>query len=139
MINARSKGATGERELAALLEGWARECGVTVNLSRNLEQARNGGYDLVGISTLAIEVKRVQVLAVDTWWKQALRQAKGQGLIPFLAYRQNNKPWAFRVRVQAAHHCAGLTHYHACDADLGLTEGKQWFQYHVHVNRELFA
>ena len=42
-VSERRKGADGERELAKLL--YDR---LGVELKRNLEQSRNGGYDLEG-------------------------------------------------------------------------------------------
>ena len=98
MVNARNKGASGERELAMLLMGWGLEIGVKLDLERNLEQWRSGGHDLIGVPGLAIEVKRVEVLAVASWWQQAVRQAERVKAVPMLAYRGNRKPWRFMVR-----------------------------------------
>lgn len=88
----RSKGGRGERELAKLL---ADRLGVKV--SRNLLQTREGGYDLNGIEGWALEVKRQESLAINSWWKQTLEQSKGAK--PVLAYRQSRKPWRFVVRL----------------------------------------
>lgn len=38
-------------------------------------QAAVGGEDLVGLPWYSIEIKRVETLAVATWWEQAVRQA----------------------------------------------------------------
>lgn len=98
---AKAKGASGERELAALLTAWAAEIGMEVQLKRNLEQVRGGGHDLVGLEAygLATEVKRVEAKAINTWWAQAVRQAEQAGDIrPLLAWRQNRQPWRFRIR-----------------------------------------
>lgn len=88
----RDKGGRGERELAKLL---AERLGVKV--TRNLLQTREGGYDLDGIDGWALEVKRQENLAINSWWKQTLEQAKGSK--PVLAYRQSRKPWRFIVRL----------------------------------------
>lgn len=100
MVNGRAKGASAERELAELLTGWAATAGVKLELKRNLEQVRGGGHDLVGLEQygLAVEVKRVEQLALSTWWGQAVRQAEKVGCLPVLAWRQNRKPWRFRIR-----------------------------------------
>lgn len=121
----RAKGASGERELAALLTVWATEIGRAVELARNLEQVRGGGHDLTGLECygLAVEVKRVEALAVDTWWRQAVRQAeKAGGLVPVLAWRQNRRPWRFRIRafVWPAHK--------PLDIDLSAEAFKEWYQ-----------
>lgn len=92
---AKQKGANGERELAELLMGWATEIGVELDLLRNLEQVRSGGHDLIGCPGLSIECKRVETLAVHTWWGQCTRQAATVGAQPLLCYRQNRKAWQF--------------------------------------------
>jgi len=96
---AKAKGATAERELAAILTAWATAAGIPIDLMRNLEQTRSGGHDLVGTEPygIAIEVKRVEALAMPAWWRQATRQAAAANCAPVLAWRQNRKPWRFRV------------------------------------------
>lgn len=95
----RRKGADGERELANLL--YDR---LGIELKRNLEQSRNGGYDLIGLP-FAIEVKRHEELRTKEWWTQACHQAidacraTGDDLTPVLAWRQSRKPWTFMVPV----------------------------------------
>ena len=89
---ARNKGQRGERELCDLL---ARELALPDGVRRNLEQVRSGGADIMEIAGYAFEVKRVEVLAVNTWWQQALRQAGAR--TPVLAYRQNRKQWHFCI------------------------------------------
>jgi len=86
---ARQKGQEGEREIIRLL---SEVCEKTVELRRNLAQTREGGYDIVGLEWLAMEVKRQETLDVENWWKQTLRQA-GEGQHPVLLYRQNRKAW----------------------------------------------
>lgn len=97
---AKSKGAEGERELAALLARIAGAAGVPdLQLTRNLEQTRSGGHDLLGLEDfgMAVEVKRVEVVDLKSWWRQATRQADAVQCTPVLAWRQNRKPWRFRV------------------------------------------
>lgn len=91
MINSRTKGKTAERELANLL---GHRLGLS--LERNLDQWRSGGFDLLGLPGVALEVKRCETVALKQWWNQTLSQA-GRDLIPVLAYRQSRKPWAFVV------------------------------------------
>lgn len=88
---ARMKGQDGEREIIKMLEPIVREFGEGI-LSRNLNQTREGGFDIVGIDWLAIEVKRQETLNVSEWWQQTLKQA-GYDRVPILIYRQNRKAW----------------------------------------------
>ena len=90
------KGRTGERELARLLR---KQLGAEI--TRNLEQSRHGGCDLLGVGPFALEVKRRERLALPTWWRQAAEQANRAGLIPALAYRQSRQPWRFVVPLGA--------------------------------------
>lgn len=87
----RNKGKQGEREFAKKLGE-----GLGIEFTRNLDQVRNGGYDLIGLEQLAIEVKRCETLCIGSWWKQAKSQAK-EGQTPVLAYRQSRKPWTVVV------------------------------------------
>lgn len=100
-MRVKQKGSHGERELAALLTGWAGLAGVRLDLYRNLEQTRGGGHDIVGLEPygLAVEVKRVEANAVEAWWRQAVKQAEAVQCAPLLAHRRNRQRWSFRVRV----------------------------------------
>ena len=83
----RRKGATGERELIALLREHLGE-----EMTRNLDQARDGGADLKGgvlLAAYAIETKRAKKAELRKWWEQAFSQAYdiADGRAPVLAYR----------------------------------------------------
>lgn len=101
MLNSRNKGQVGERELCAILGEIVFNSGMPElsvdRLSRNLDQVREGGGDILGIPGLCIEVKRQETLTVNTWWRQVCIAADKQSLIPVLAWRQNNKPWRFAI------------------------------------------
>jgi Holliday junction resolvase len=98
----RSKGSTGERELAGLIHD---ELGVCV--IRRLDQSRSGGHDLAvapgqsgpaaeALQRYAIEVKRharVTPGLLAKWWEQACLQASEAGLVPALAYRTDRAAW----------------------------------------------
>ena len=88
----RTKGAAGERELSKLLE---QHLGIKFN--RNLEQTRDGGHDLNGLSALSIECKRAAQPSFAAWWDQTTRQALEAGRVPILAYRIDRRQWAFMV------------------------------------------
>lgn len=114
----RTKGASGEREVLALLSER-----LGIKLERNLSQTRNGGADCIQLGRIRLEVKRQERLNISGWWKQAEEQAgyvyipsgiytyktghlnaedfpggspgEPVRLIPVLAYRQSRKPWTF--------------------------------------------
>lgn len=75
------------------------------DMSRNLDQVRNGGCDLHGLVWLAIEVKFCETPLLDQWWAQAVRQASIRTNVvkhhvePVLIYRKSRRPW--RVQVYA--------------------------------------
>lgn len=101
MVNIRTKGANGEREVADALNGIVNAV-LQKNsyplpnkpvVQRNQNQTAVGGCDLVGTFGLAIEVKRQENLAIPGWWKQCLASAKELNHQPVLIFRQNNKKW----------------------------------------------
>lgn len=101
MINVRTKGADGERQLATELNRIVNEvlaaAGYPVPekpvIQRNQNQTAVGGKDLVGTFGLAIEVKRQEQLGINTWWQQCETSADALGEFPVLIFRQNGKPW----------------------------------------------
>lgn len=91
----RNKGASGERELATLLN---ERLGLT--LSRRLAQYQSGGHDLDGWDGVHIECKRNATATqgqVSQWWAQTLGQCQG-GETPVLAYRADKQQWRFVIR-----------------------------------------
>lgn len=104
-INSRAKGATGEREIATMLNtiiaeelrGFGHNDEVVEKykyfVQRNQNQTAVGGCDLVNTFEFAIEIKRCQTLQINKWWEQCVRQAEALIKQPILLYRQNNKPW----------------------------------------------
>ena len=90
----RDKGQRGERAVAKLLQpviDKVKHDG-DIQIVRNLDQTRDGGYDLKGVPWLAMEVKWQETLCVNTWWKQTIRQADDDQ-VPVLIYKQNRKSW----------------------------------------------
>lgn len=92
------KGKRAEREviklLKPILEKVYAEAGIDdiPMLQRNTLQSDKGGYDIVGLDWLAIEVKHQESLSVNTWWRQTIEQAK-PGQQATLFYRKNNVKW----------------------------------------------
>ncbi len=102
----RTKGAQGEREVAALireLTGW--------DVQRRVRN-HAGDSDLVGIpGWAAIEVKRYKTATraeIAGWWRQAFKQSETLYLFPVLFYRLDRDSWravwpvAIGLKVQSA-------------------------------------
>ncbi len=84
----RRRGGDAERELAKLL---AERLGIAV--SRNLQQTRDGGYDLL-LTGWSLEVKRAVARSrLADWWRQTVQQAEQAKRKPALAYRLDRRPW----------------------------------------------
>lgn len=122
-LNARSKGQVGEREVADMLNAIIfTTTGTYGDFKRNLSQTQSGGYDLESATypQFAIEVKRVETLAIEAWWAQAKRQANAKQL-PILIWRQSRKPWHIRTYGSVAW---SKTH---CVVDISLEAFRAWF------------
>ena len=105
-LNARQKGATGEREIADMLNfiiykvmkddlGYPESEALKAmsSVQRNQNQSAVGGNDLTNCLGLSIEVKRQEALSVPAWWRQCEAAAQRNGEVPVLMYRQNRKAW----------------------------------------------
>lgn len=86
-INSRTKGQSGEREVIHILR---EELGIEA--TRNLDQWRDGGSDILGLDGWAIEVKRAKQPLLKSWWEQTVRQA-GTTKSPVLWYRLDRRYW----------------------------------------------
>jgi len=98
MTNSRTKGAAGEREFAKMIHDH-----LGLEVTRNLDQTRDGGYDLLGIPGWAVEVKRYKTAGRSErreWWQQSLAQARDAGLLPVVIYRLDRQPWRAMVAWQ---------------------------------------
>jgi hypothetical protein len=94
-INGRRKGAAGEREFCDWLQNHLK---LKEKPTRNLEQTRNGGADILGVKPFVFEVKRVEKLALRKWWIQVKKASEHDVTnIPVVAFRQNGKPWSFLI------------------------------------------
>lgn len=91
MVNIRSKGAAGERELADWLY---MHLPLREKPERNLDQVRSGGGDLL-VPPFLFECKRHENLDLQSWWIQAKTAANKAELLPCVAFRQNKKKWEF--------------------------------------------
>ena len=88
----KRRGARGELEVVALFKeyGW-------MDASRNLEQSRDGGGDILN-GPLHIECKFTERLALRAAWKQACKAAT-DGRPMCVAHRCSNEPWLATVRL----------------------------------------
>lgn len=124
-INSRAKGKAGERELIGELKKLLPP-EMTSELTRNLDQTRDGGHDILGLGDWALEVKRyAEVLPADLerFWAQATEQARKDEKRPALAFRQDRRPWRVVVRM----------------SDVGLVMKSDAYEDTVEMSLTLFA
>lgn len=106
-INVRTKGQEGEREICKLLNAVYKDVYEYLGLvfpekdiaQRNQNQSAVGGCDISNTCHYAIEVKRQEQLAINTWWKQCEVSACELNKYPVLIYRQNQKKWKVMMYV----------------------------------------
>lgn len=90
-INARNKGANGEREAA---EWLYKNLNMMRLPERNLEQVRHGGSDLLHTEPLCVEVKRCEAISLNPWWRQVTKAVE-ENEIPVVMFRTNGNQWEF--------------------------------------------
>lgn len=85
-INSKQKGSRGEREVANMLKEYGYDC--------RRGQQYNGldGEDVVGLSGIHIEVKRVEGLQLYNAIDQAKRDANNDKF-PCVFHKRNNHEW----------------------------------------------
>lgn len=146
VLNSRSKGQRGERQVKDIFQKVMDEVGNEIGLpwipevKRNLMQTMEGGADLVGIPGFAVEVKFCENLQIEKWWEQAQRQARSlddwathmnQPLVEaLLVFRQKNRPWQVCMMARLE------THPYECDGgmwrvQLSLDDFLRWFEHHL--------
>jgi len=116
----RAKGASAERELAALLSDR-----LGTQVKRRLGAARDGGHDIDGgimLDGVALEVKRQEKPSLGLWWSQACDQAVRAAKVPVLAYRASRCAWRFQVPLGWVH--AG---FDVANVDMVVTMGLEEF------------
>lgn len=86
-INSKQKGASGERELAKILRDYGYETIRSVQYC-----GANGDADVVGVSGLHIECKRVERLNIYDAIKQSVNDAR-EGEMPVVMHRKNRQIW----------------------------------------------
>jgi hypothetical protein len=97
MVNSINKGKNGEREFCIWLE---KNFHLPERPKRNLEQTREGGYDIY-VKPFLFEVKRVEKIERDKWWKQVVKASEQiENSVPVVAYRQNRHKWNFLISIK---------------------------------------
>jgi Holliday junction resolvase len=91
-FGSRAKGASAEREFAALIRQHGFACERT---GRNGRTAEDVTHDVPGVW---LEVKRREALELAKWLRQAEKDAGD--LVPVVAFRKSREPW--RVVIPAA-------------------------------------
>lgn len=101
--NPRTKGSSGEREVAKIMNAMVDNVRAAKGLpvldvldqpfQRNQNQSAVGGDDLTNPYRLSIEVKRQEQLSINGWWKQCVTSSERFGNLPILIFRQNQKKW----------------------------------------------
>lgn len=96
----RDKGQRAERAVIALLQPIVDKVFAEVGLppavlQRNLMQSMCGGFDIVGLDWMALEVKHHEKLQTRDWWEQTVSQSKSGNIsrLPVLFYKSNGLKW----------------------------------------------
>ena len=128
-IKARRKGQNGEREIIRLLQPIVDERYATLSqlavpdLERNQNQSNKGGYDIIGLDWIALEIKRQEKENLSAWWEQTKKQSK-YNQHPVLIYRANNQPWRVMLEVSVYESNQLLV----MPAQINLDNFLQWFK-----------
>ena len=114
-MNSRSKGATGEREVASILRGYGYK------KARRGQQycGSNGDADVVGLPGIHIEVKRRERLNIYDAIDQAKRDRKPEEL-PAVFHRKNHCEWLVTMTLED-----WMQLYREWEAGYGLREDQQ--------------
>lgn len=109
-LNARAKGASGEREFC----DWLAKNFNIDRPERNLNQVREGGVDIL-CNPFGFEIKRCETIALHKWWLQVTtavnnKSGKAFGLEPVVAFRVNGKDWEFLISAKHIGVATGYIH-----------------------------
>lgn len=140
MVNINVKGKQGEREAIKFLQPIVSSIYEQLNLEaptleRNLVQTRCGGYDIIGLDWMALEIKRHETLNISSYWNQVTAAAK-EGQEPVVMFRQNRKQWRFVVRGWM--HTGGDGHF-PCRCEITKDDFVKWITARIvyHLDKEV--
>jgi len=91
MVNPRSKGSVGEREVVEIL----RSRGYNVRRSPHSGALEWAKGDILG-APWHLEVKRCESVRIAEWCRQAEEQAKKR--VPLVVFRRSREPWRVCLR-----------------------------------------
>ena len=136
---AQNKGQRAERESIKLLQPIVNAVYDSFGLEapylqRNTLQSDRGGFDIVGLEWLALEIKHQETLNLKSWWDQCLRQSS-KYQEPVLMYKQNNVKWRVRIIVRLP---IGEQNVDAL-VDIDLESFLQWFEHRLGYELSLKA
>lgn len=130
-LNSRSKGQRAERQVIEILQPVVNKVYASLgieapSLERNLMQSMKGGFDVVGLEWMALEIKHQETFHVDTWWQQAKRQSK-LDQTPILFYKRNHSKWQVRMNISIQLEKMKVN----CPGDISLQSFLFWFELKV--------
>jgi hypothetical protein len=95
-INSRAKGARAEREAAKI---WSDVMGCSARRGQQFSGGKDSPDVVHSVPGIHLEVKRVERGNPYDWMGQAIVDA-GDGQVPVVLHRRNNKPWLLIVRLE---------------------------------------
>lgn len=93
-MNSKQKGKRGELELANKLKEYGYDCRRTAQYNGKELDSK---ADVVGLTGVHIECKRVERLNINEAMEQAVRDCKYE--VPTVFHRKNDKPWLVTMRL----------------------------------------
>ena len=93
-MNSKQKGKRGELEVANILKNYGYDTRRSAQYCGNTGEAA----DVVGVSGLHIEVKRIESFRDEASLQQAERDAK-KGELPIVFYRRSREKWKVALRM----------------------------------------
>lgn len=135
----RSKGQRGERAVIGALQPVVDRVYTEAGkepplLQRNTLQSHKGGFDVVGVEWLAIEVKNQETDHVDQWWAQTVAQAGGRTAVLF--YKKNHVAWRVRIEVLMLLPQKEKRFYIKTPADIDMESFLRWFYFRLKYTLE---
>lgn len=120
MINIRTKGQRGEREIVNWVNDIYTEIHHTLGIplppkpiaQRRQNQSAVGGMDLDNTCSYAFEIKNQETLSLNSWWKQTILSAQETKKRPVLIYKDKRK-WFVMLQMNPwVHNVEEFEYYH---------------------------